>query len=86
MAAPLLIPILGDQLTTDIASLRDADPRSSVVLMMEVADETTYVRHHKAKIAFIHSLIGYAAGLRLFLETRTHVEGHEVSTAHAGVV
>ncbi|WP_022683128.1 cryptochrome/photolyase family protein [Sphingobium bisphenolivorans] len=61
MAAPLLIPILGDQLTPDIASLRGADPENSILLMMEVADETTYVRHHKAKIAFILSAMRHHA-------------------------
>ncbi|AJR24670.1 MULTISPECIES: cryptochrome/photolyase family protein [Sphingobium] len=61
MAAPLLIPILGDQLTPGIASLRNADPASSILLMMEVADETTYVRHHKAKIAFILSAMRHHA-------------------------
>ena len=58
---PLLIPILGDQLTPDIASLRGADKARSIVLMMEVADETTYVRHHKAKIAFILSAMRHHA-------------------------
>jgi deoxyribodipyrimidine photolyase-related protein len=58
---PLLIPVLGDQLTPDIASLRGADPADSVVLMMEVADETTYVKHHKAKIAFILSAMRHHA-------------------------
>ncbi|MES2173094.1 MAG: cryptochrome/photolyase family protein [Pseudomonadota bacterium] len=63
---PLLIPVLGDQLTPDIASLRamsktGADKARSVVLMMEVADETTYVRHHKAKIAFILSAMRHHA-------------------------
>ncbi len=61
MKAPLLIPILGDQLTPDISSLVDADPADSVLLMMEVADETTYVRHHKAKIAYILSAMRHHA-------------------------
>ena len=56
-----LIPILGDQLTPDISSLDGADPETSVVLMMEVADETRYVRHHKAKIAFILSAMRHHA-------------------------
>ena len=47
---PLLIPVLGDQLTPDIAALRAAHRDDSIVLMMEVADETAYVKHHKAKI------------------------------------
>jgi len=58
---PLLIPILGDQLTSDIAALRAADKKDSIVLMMEVADETTYVKHHKAKIAFILSAMRHHA-------------------------
>lgn len=49
----ILIPILGDQLTSGISSLDDVDSAEAVVLMMEVAEETTYVRHHKKKIAFI---------------------------------
>jgi deoxyribodipyrimidine photolyase-related protein len=45
--------VLGDQLTRDVAALADIDAARDVVLMVEVADETTYVRHHKQKIAFI---------------------------------
>lgn len=56
-----LIPVLGDQLTPDIAALKRADPATSVVLMMEVVEETTYVRHHKAKIAFILSAMRHHA-------------------------
>ncbi|MDT7534944.1 cryptochrome/photolyase family protein [Sphingobium sp. SA2] len=58
---PFLIPVLGDQLDPDIAALRHADKGRSVVLMMEVAEETTYVRHHKAKIAFILSAMRHHA-------------------------
>jgi deoxyribodipyrimidine photolyase-related protein len=53
--------ILGDQLTRDIASLRDIDPAGDVVLMVEAAEETTYVRHHKQKIAFILSAMRHFA-------------------------
>ena len=49
----VLIPILGDQLSRNLSSLEDVDPHGAVLLMMEVEDETVYVRHHKAKIAFI---------------------------------
>ena len=60
-----LIPVLGDQLSFDLSSLADADPQASVILMMEVADEATYVRHHKRKIAFILSAMRHhAAALR----------------------
>jgi len=56
-----LIPVLGDQLTPDIAALKGADPATSIVLMMEVDEETSYVRHHKAKIAFILSAMRHHA-------------------------
>ncbi|HEU0045181.1 cryptochrome/photolyase family protein [Sphingomonas sp.] len=62
---PVLVPILGDQLSPDISALHGADPATTVVLMVEVADETTYVRHHKQKLAFILSAMRHhAAALR----------------------
>ena len=51
----MLIPILGDQLSTAISSLDGADKSDAVLLMMEVDEETTYVGHHKRKIAYILS-------------------------------
>ncbi len=57
----LLIPVLGDQLTHSLASLRDVDRGAAVVLMMEVADETTYVKHHKRKIVLILSAMRHFA-------------------------
>ena len=45
--------ILGDQLSLDMSALDDVDPRSDVVLMMEVMEENTYVRHHKQKIVLV---------------------------------
>ncbi|MBA4040568.1 MAG: cryptochrome/photolyase family protein [Sphingobium sp.] len=60
-----LIPILGDQLSLDITSLGDADRTRDRVLMMEVADEATYVRHHRRKIAFtLSAMRHHAAALR----------------------
>ncbi len=57
--------ILGDQLTRSISSLADSDAERDVVLMVEVAEEATYVRHHKQKIAFIFSAMRhFAAELR----------------------
>ena len=56
-----LIPILGDQLSFSLSSLQYADPANTVLLMMEVAEETTYVRHHKRKIAFILSAMRHHA-------------------------
>ncbi len=48
-----LVLILGDQLSRDLSALDGFDPGCDVVLMVEVAEETTYVPHHKQKIAFI---------------------------------
>ena len=45
--------VLGDQLTHGLSALDGIDPARDVVLMMEVAQETTYVPHHKQKIALI---------------------------------
>ena len=56
-----LIPVLGDQLTPDLSSLAGADPADSVLLMMEVAEETGYVRHHKTKLAYILSAMRHHA-------------------------
>ncbi|MGE3363616.1 MAG: cryptochrome/photolyase family protein [Rhizobiaceae bacterium] len=56
-----LIPVLGDQLSPGISSLQDIDRKTAVVLMMEVAEEATYVRHHKAKIAFLFSAMRHHA-------------------------
>ncbi|MEP3225932.1 MAG: cryptochrome/photolyase family protein [Parasphingorhabdus sp.] len=61
MGKKLLIPILGDQLSLDLSSLEGQDPSSAVLLMMEVAAETEYVKHHKAKIAYIFSAMRHHA-------------------------
>ncbi|MFM5885737.1 MAG: cryptochrome/photolyase family protein [Novosphingobium sp.] len=61
MTGPVLIPVLGDQLSHALASLARSDPAGSVVLMMEVADEATHIRHHKAKIALILSAMRHFA-------------------------
>lgn len=50
---PRLILILGDQLSQDIAALSVADPARDVVVMAEVAAETSYVAHHPKKIALV---------------------------------
>ena len=62
---PILVPILGDQLTRDLASIRGRTKDDTVILMMEVWDEATYVKHHKQKIALIFSAMRhFAAELR----------------------
>lgn len=52
--------ILGDQLSRDVAAL-DGLAAGDVVLMVEVAEETTYVPHHKQKIVFILSAMRHFA-------------------------
>lgn len=59
--ARTLIPILGDQLSPNITSLHNVDKENAVVLMVEVIEEATYVRHHKKKIAFIFSAMRHFA-------------------------
>ncbi|WP_076528195.1 cryptochrome/photolyase family protein [Gemmobacter megaterium] len=60
-----IVLVLGDQLSRGLSSLRDLDPAHDIVLMAELAEETTYVRHHKQKIALILSAMRhFAAGLR----------------------
>ncbi len=53
--------VLGDQLTREVAALDGLDPARDVVLMVEVADETRYVPHHKQKIVFILSAMRHFA-------------------------
>ncbi|MFC3692909.1 cryptochrome/photolyase family protein [Chenggangzhangella methanolivorans] len=63
--------LLGDQLTRGIASLKDLDPETDVVLMAEVMEEATYVPHHKQKLVFLF------AAMRAFAE-ELQGEGIEV--------
>lgn len=53
--------ILGDQLSHNIASLKDADKARDVVMLCEVWEEATYVKHHKKKIAFLFSAMRHFA-------------------------
>lgn len=63
--------ILGDQLSLDISSLQDCNKSQDVILMGEVWQEATYVKHHVKKIAFIFS------AMRHFAEGLTH-NGYKV--------
>ena len=53
--------ILGDQLSHQIASLRDINIDTDIVLMAEVDAEVTYVKHHKRKIAFLFAAMRHFA-------------------------
>jgi deoxyribodipyrimidine photolyase-related protein len=61
MTPPVLVPILGDQLSRNLSSLDGLSPENTVILMMEVWDEATYVRHHKQKIVLIFSAMRHFA-------------------------
>ncbi|NMG38240.1 cryptochrome/photolyase family protein [Chelativorans sp. ZYF759] len=56
-----LIVVLGDQLSTDLSSLQAGDRERDVVLMCEVAEEATYVDHHKQKLVFVFSAMRHFA-------------------------
>ena len=60
-ADPKLIVVLGDQLSLAISSLCKGDQSTDVVLMAEVAEEASYVPHHKRKIAFLFSAMRHHA-------------------------
>jgi deoxyribodipyrimidine photolyase-related protein len=56
-----LIPVLGDQLSYALSSLAGQDKGACVILMAELDQETTYVPHHKSKMAFILSAMRHHA-------------------------
>jgi deoxyribodipyrimidine photolyase-related protein len=53
--------ILGDQLSPTISSLRGADKNKDTILICEVQQEATYVKHHKKKLVFIFSAMRHFA-------------------------
>ena len=61
MAVGTLRLILGDQLSPEMSSLRDADRSADLILIAEVMEEATYVRHHKKKIAFLFAAMRHFA-------------------------
>ncbi|MCC5791896.1 MAG: cryptochrome/photolyase family protein [Legionellaceae bacterium] len=69
-----LCMLLGDQLSLSIASLKGCDRAETLVLMCEVWEEATYVKHHKKKIAFLFS------AMRHFAETLANQGYHTVYT------
>ncbi len=57
----ILVPVLCDQLSLDLASLRDVDRGDAVVLIVEADAEFRIVKHHKKKIALILSAMRHFA-------------------------
>ena len=53
--------ILGDQLSLSIPTLSDIDRHADRVLMVEVNDEATYVRHHQQKLVLVLSAMRHFA-------------------------
>ncbi|MGD9265725.1 MAG: cryptochrome/photolyase family protein, partial [Lysobacterales bacterium] len=53
--------VLGDQLSASIATLSDIDKQADKVLMVEVAEEATYVRHHQQKLVLVFSAMRHFA-------------------------
>ncbi len=59
-----LVLVLGDQLSEGLSALREGDRETDTVVMAEVVEEATYVRHHPKKIALIFSAMRkFAAAL-----------------------
>ena len=56
-----LLLVMGDQLSRNLASLQGADPASDIIVMGELSQEATSVRHHKQKIALIFSAMRHFA-------------------------
>ena len=55
MNAGAVIPILGDQLSHEIAGLKAACRERDCVLMLEAHAEAHYAPYHKQKLTFIFS-------------------------------
>ena len=56
-----LIPILADQLSQDLSSLKVSDKNESVILLMELNEEISNVPHHRKKIIFLFSAMRHFA-------------------------
>jgi deoxyribodipyrimidine photolyase-related protein len=53
--------ILGDQLSASLPTLQNIDKANDILLMCEVMEEATYVKHHKKKIAFVFACMRHFA-------------------------
>lgn len=56
-----LIIVLGDQLSSDLSSLKYFSKDDDAILMAELQDEASYVNHHKKKLIFIFSAMRHFA-------------------------
>ena len=55
------ILLLGDQLSWRHPALQQADPETTVVILAEVREEASYVRHNRHKIALLFSAMRHFA-------------------------
>lgn len=62
-----LIVLFGDQLNADAKALEGADPARDTIVMMEVAEEATYVPQHKKRLVLFFSAMRH---FRADLEAR----------------
>jgi len=53
--------IFGDQLSQEISSMNGINSSEDTILMCEIWNEATYVKHHKKKIAFLFSAMRHFA-------------------------
>ena len=53
--------ILVDQLSKKISSLNSVDKENDIIMLCEVLEEATYVRHHKKKLVFLLSAMRHFA-------------------------
>ncbi|MDG6098468.1 cryptochrome/photolyase family protein [Alteromonas sp. ZYF713] len=59
--AGVLRLVLGDQLSREISSLKECNKSQDTVLLAEVREEATYVKHHKKKIVLLFSAMRHFA-------------------------
>ena len=61
MPLDALVLVTADQLSHGLSALAGLEQASTVVLMVEVTEETDYVLHHRKKIAFLFSAMRHHA-------------------------
>lgn len=72
-----LILILGDQLTTRLSALENADKNNDLVVMAEVKEEASYTNHHKKKLVFIFSAMRHFAQALTGQGWRVHYQEYQ---------
>lgn len=64
--------ILGDQLSENISSLNNSNKEEDIVMIAEVMEEATYVKHHKKKLVFLFSAMRHFATSLINLGFKVH--------------